>query len=423
MEIRVSVSESVKRLLDKGVKIVNPLMVEIADEIDPERISGDGVILYPGTRLYGEKTAILAGAVLGYEGPVIVEDCRIGPRVQLKGGYFKKATFLDRASLALGAHVREGCLLEEEANGAHTVGLKQTILFPFVTLGSLVNFCDCFMAGGTSRKDHSEVGSSYIHFNFTPEADKTTASLLGDVPRGVMLRRPPIFLGGQGGIVGPVQMGYGAVVAAGSVVRHDVAGDNRLVVEAISHSLNREFVPRRYPSLVRVVNTNVRYVANLLALEQWYRHARQQFFARQPLGLLLLEGALENLDLAKKERCKRLKEMAEKMPEAIGAAHDDAQEIDTLRKKDFHQNIDALLEILTAGREKQAGAQLREKFLPSLAAAGNEKDSDYISVIQGLSDEAVTTGTAWLQAIVDNIENATWRLLPRFTPDKSAQQR
>ena len=106
-----------------------------------------------------------------------------------------------------GAQVREGCLLEEEANGAHCVGLKQTILFPFVTLGSLINFCDCLMAGGTSRKDHSEVGSSYIHFNFTPDGDKTTASLFGDVPRGVMLDQPPIFLGGQGGAVGPVRAG------------------------------------------------------------------------------------------------------------------------------------------------------------------------------------------------------------------------
>jgi len=86
------------------------------------------------------------------------------------------------------AEVREGCLLEEEANGAHTVGLKQTILFPFVTLGSIVNFCDILMAGGTDRRNHSEVGSSYIHFNYTPNQDKATASLIGDVAYGVMDR-------------------------------------------------------------------------------------------------------------------------------------------------------------------------------------------------------------------------------------------
>jgi bifunctional UDP-N-acetylglucosamine pyrophosphorylase/glucosamine-1-phosphate N-acetyltransferase len=95
--------------------------------------------------------------------------------------------------------VRAGTIFEEQASIAHTVGLKQTILFPFVTLGSLINFCDCFMAGGTSRENHSEVGSSYIHFNYTPNQDKATASLIGDVPHGVMLNQNPIFLGGQGG--------------------------------------------------------------------------------------------------------------------------------------------------------------------------------------------------------------------------------
>ena len=112
-------------------------------------------------------------------------------------GYISSSVFLDQANVGSGAQVREGCLLEEEANGSHTVGMKQAILFPFVTLGSLINFCDAFLAGGTSRKDHSEVGSSYIHFNYTPNQDKATASLLGDVPRGVMLREPRSFSGGR----------------------------------------------------------------------------------------------------------------------------------------------------------------------------------------------------------------------------------
>ena len=81
-----------------------------------------------------------------------------------------------------GAHVRAGTLLEEEFDGAHAVGLKQTLFLPFVTAGSLINFCDALMAGGTSRKNHSEIGSSYIHFNYTPHRDKATPSLVGDVP-------------------------------------------------------------------------------------------------------------------------------------------------------------------------------------------------------------------------------------------------
>ncbi len=223
MELRPRGYDKVVELIRKGVEAPNPLSLDIGDEVDPDRISGDGVTLYPGCRLYGAKTVVSAGVRLGAEAPVTLDSCWLGPQVELKGGYFKKSVFLEKANMGLGAQVREGCLLEEEANGAHCVGLKQTILLPFVTLGSLINFCDCLMAGGTSRKDHSEVGSSYVHFNFTPDGNKTTASLFGDVPRGVMLDRPRIFLGGQGGAVGPVRVGYGTVVAAGSLLRRDVS--------------------------------------------------------------------------------------------------------------------------------------------------------------------------------------------------------
>ena len=39
-------------------------------------------------------------------------------------------SFLAKAKGGLGSHVREATILEEQANIAHTVGLKHTILFP-----------------------------------------------------------------------------------------------------------------------------------------------------------------------------------------------------------------------------------------------------------------------------------------------------
>jgi len=199
----MNITKKIEELLDKGVVIPDPYNVYIGDEVDTGRISGNGVIIYPGCKIYGSSVLILDKVKIGREGPVTLENCQVGPDVNLKSGFLKEAVFLKGASLGSGSHVREGTILEEEAGIAHTVGLKQTILFPYVTLGSLINFCDCFMSGGTGRKDHSEVGSSYIHFNYTPGQDKATPSLLGDVPNGVMLKQSPIFLGGQGGLVGP----------------------------------------------------------------------------------------------------------------------------------------------------------------------------------------------------------------------------
>ncbi|MBU2430299.1 MAG: protein GlmU, partial [Proteobacteria bacterium] len=220
----------VKTLIEKGVNIPNPESVFICDTVNPDCISSDNVTIYSGCKVLGSKTLIMKNSSIGYEAPVTLENTLIGENTQLHGGFFRQAVFAGDNVFGSGAHVREGTILEEQANAAHTVGLKQTILFPFVTLGSLINFCDCFMAGGTSRKNHSEVGSSFIHFNYTPNQDKATPSMMGDVHHGVMLNSKPIFLGGQGGIVGPIRINYGCLSAAGSILRKDELRCDRLLM-------------------------------------------------------------------------------------------------------------------------------------------------------------------------------------------------
>lgn len=382
-------------LVDKGVRIVNPASVEISDDVDPERISGDGVVIHAGCRVRGARTVLSAGAELGSEGPVTLENCHVGPGVRLKGGYAAGAVFLEGANLGLGHHVREGTILEEEANGAHTVGLKQTILFPFVTLGSLINFCDLVMAGGTSRSDHSEVGSSYIHFNFTPAGDKTTPSLFGDVPRGVMLRERPIFLGGQGGTVGPVRVAYGTVVGAGSIVRDDIVTENELHLVAPPATMSRPLDARGYPKLLPMLAKNLAYLANLDALEAWYRQARAPFFAAQPLGELVLEGALEALSSARSERVSRLTKLRAKL-DPSDPRH--APVIDAL----------PALVALSDGRTWPAPGALLE---PLVGRAGS---ASYVEAVRGLPDADAAALTGWLQAIVDELAARRRRSCPSW---------
>jgi bifunctional UDP-N-acetylglucosamine pyrophosphorylase/glucosamine-1-phosphate N-acetyltransferase len=400
----------IEQLIEKGVNIPAPLTIDVGDEVNIDQISGKGVKIYPGCRIYGEKTVISAGVQLGYEAPVTVDNCQLGPKVELKGGYFKKSVFLEKANVGLGGHVREACLLEEQANGAHCVGLKHTILFPFVTLGSLINFCDCLMAGGTSRKDHSEVGSSYIHFNFTPEGDKTTASLIGDVPRGVMLNKPPIFLGGQGGMVGPLRMSYGNVVAAGSVLHEDVDMEKQLIVSKSHSGKVVDLIPRAYPSLSRIVENNIIYVANLIALEQWYLHVRKMFFEHQEFGHLIFTAILENLQAAKEERTKRLKDMAAKMVISPDKAKG---RVKTVRaKQEFYEKGKLLEEVLVGDAAKTAGEKKRDPFLKAFVKHREEHGGNYIEVIQSLPPDISTVGTQWLDAIVDLICDQAGKALP-----------
>ena len=402
--------EKIEQLIRKGVNIPAPFTIDVGDEVKIDQISGRGVKVYPGCRIYGEKTVISAGVQLGYEAPVTVENCQLGPKVELKGGYFKKSVFLEKANVGLGGHVRDACLLEEEANGAHCVGLKHTILFPFVTLGSLINFCDCLMAGGTSRKDHSEVGSSYIHFNFTPEGDKTTASLIGDVPRGVMLNKPPIFLGGQGGMVGPLRMNYGNVVAAGSVLREDVGMERQLIVSKGPSGKVVDLIPRAYRSLSRVVENNIIYIANLIVLEQWYLHVRKMFFEHQEFGHLIFTAILENLQIAQEERVKRLKDMAAKMVDSPDKAKGGSKTVKA--KQEFHEKGKLLEEVFVDDAAKTAGEEKRDPFLEALIKHRKEHGGSYIEVIQSLPLHVSTGGTQWLDAIVHDICGRAGRALP-----------
>ncbi len=390
----------VEILLQKGVKILSPESVEIGEEVNPENIE-KGVIIHAGCRIYGKDTFIKEGTELGSEAPVTIYNCQIGKNVNLKGGVFYESTFLDGVSIGFGAQIREGCLLEEEARCAHVVGLKQTILFPYVTLGSLINFCDLLMAGGTDRKNHSEVGSSYIHFNYTPNQDKATASLIGDVPRGVMLKEPPIFLGGQGGIIGPVRIGYGVVVAAGTIVRKDLLEENTLFIDYPARvSKKMPFHKGLYNNPKRIFKLNASYIANLIALRAWYLNVRSMF-----LDKVLLNGAVAKIDMGINERIKRLREVAYNMPSSIELykkikGHEDGI---IEWKKRFYKRWGQIEELFLKEKENHGDPKKREAFLNALKDSVKKNGNSYIPAIKGVDHQSAKKGTCWLQEIVDEV--------------------
>ncbi|MBL7012648.1 MAG: UDP-N-acetylglucosamine pyrophosphorylase [Kiritimatiellales bacterium] len=338
-------------------------------------ISPDALI-HPGCRI--ENSSIGPGCQIGAEGPVVMENCQLGRGVQLKGGTFSGAVFLDGANMGPGAHVRAGTILEEQAGGAHTVGLKQTVLLPFVTLGSLINFCDILMAGGTSRKDHSEVGSSYIHFNFTPNQDKATASLIGDVPRGVLLGEKPVFLGGQGGLIGPARIAYGSVIAAGGICRKDILEEGMLHVPAASAEKTAPFEAGRCGDIDRVVKNNLIYIGNIRALKAWYENVRA-LFIRDEYDEAVHNGAIANLDLILNERFQRLEQLAEN----VSKAWKQAEPAPFNLSKHWKDEVDTMAS---------------SSLMTDIEAADK---SDYLAAIQNLGTGARAAATAWLQSIVD----------------------
>ena len=394
----------VEALRQRGVVMPCPSAVEVGDDIDPERIA-PGVVIHAGCRIAGASTSIGPGSELGEEAPVTVADCQVGRDVSLKGGYLSGSTFLDGASMGSGAHVRAGTLLEEQASGAHAVGLKQTLLLSFVTAGSLINFCDALMAGGTSRKNHSEIGSSYIHFNFTPHQDKATPSLIGDVPRGVMLDREPIFLGGQGGLVGPVRIAYGTVIPAGIICRQDIVRESTLYappLPAASAAAPRAFRVGAYRAIRRIVVNNLDYIGNIQALKLWYQQVRKARMSSDPFSQACHEGALRQIDRVLKERVQRLQDLAAKMQQSIEYATTDGElalppQL-AAEQRAFASQWPQIEAKLRQGPDPSVGARHRDRFLATWQ--GVDLGISHLDAIASLPAEAKSSGTAWLDAVV-----------------------
>ncbi len=381
----------------QGVKLIDPENVYI-DPAIPEGHIAEGVKIYPGCRILGAQTVIGPGCVIGREAPATVLNCQLAAKVDLAGGYVEESVFLSKTSVGSGAHIRPGCLLEEEAGVAHSVGLKQTVLLPCVTAGSLINFCDALMAGGRSRKEHSEIGSSYIHFNYTPHGDKATPSLIGDVPSGVLMDNDPVFLGGQGGLAGPCRVAFGTVIPAGSIMRSDGLQPGMLHIPPISAPKMEPYDMRVYKRIRRVAKNNLYYIGNIYALREWYRRVRSRMMTETVADRACCSGAIRVLSLILDERMKRLGQWTNQLRVSYNLIQGDA----SLREcaagqaewiQQWPQCEARLKNILGQEAEATGIAEI------AASAAGHAKDG-YLAWVKDLDDAQKDIVRTWLAGLV-----------------------
>ncbi|MCX7008460.1 MAG: UDP-N-acetylglucosamine pyrophosphorylase, partial [Kiritimatiellaeota bacterium] len=246
------------------------------------------------------------------------------------------------------------------------------------------------------RKNHSEVGSSYIHFNYTPHQDKATPSLLGDVPRGVMLDQPAIFLGGQGGLVGPSRIGFGCVIPAGIVWRGDAPAEGQLLApEQKPAGRSGPFQSGAYKSVARMVRNNLIYIGNLRALEQWYRHARRPFLNRDEWSLACVEGALLRLRECITERIKRLGDLAARMPRSLELARQGGNSGASwiVEQEKLQRQWPELETLLKQPPVDEVGAEERSRLVGALL---KDMSGSFVDTVRALPPETRRDGTAWL---------------------------
>ena len=389
---------AVSILNKKGVTLIAPETIYISEDVNTGNITA-GAVIHPGCRLSGSELSIANECVIGAEGPATVKNCQLGTGVHLGSGYFESSTFLNGFKAGSGAHVRPGCLFEEESSIAHSVGTKQTLFLPWVTAGSLINFCDCLMAGGTSRSNHSEIGSSYIHFNFTPHQDKATPSLIGDIPRGVLLNQLAIFLGGQGGMVGPSSIPFGTMIPAGQIWRGEHTKPGQIVMKkSVNYCMAMPFDVDRYKAIIRIVRSNLRYIGNLIALDQWYRVVRSRYMLQISCHERCWNGARQRLQEMFAERVKQLDGLAKNIEKSLARPEDNPF-------KDEHKEF---LKCWESGSDKLRSYIQSADSLPvpdNVELIFKELPAqEYIPEIRNLSADNAEEITIWLYTYVEDVE-------------------
>ena len=228
----------VRKLQKRGVEILNPESVVIDRSVKLKNIQA-GVTIGPGTTIEGTATMIGAGTEI--KGSATIKNCLIGRDCSLHSGEYLDSVLLNECSTVGWARVRGHCAWEEGTNTAHNVDTKTTVLGYKTTLGSLINFCNVLMLGGTSPRLEvgAEVGSGTINFNFLPYGAAVGAlikpsTVIGSIDSpflscdGAPIRYD--FVGGHCSIIAPVVIGLNSMIAAKTRVNPGIYGNDVMVM-------------------------------------------------------------------------------------------------------------------------------------------------------------------------------------------------
>ena len=83
-------------------------------------------------------------------------------------------------------------------------------------------------------------------------------------------------------------------------------------------------------------------------------------------------------------------------------------------KQELADSWDEIEGKLAKLRDAEGSSEGRDTFLSSLSGIMHNQSVDYISTIQGLSQELRAAGTHWLMSIVDEVTAASLGELPSF---------
>ena len=421
--------EEIRKFQERGVQVLDSSSVFISRDVEPENIL-PGCIIHPCSRISGAKTQIHSSAHIGVSGPATIEnswigenaivgnlgpvtlkDTVVGPQTILGSGVAENAVFLGKETMindfttGFGFRVRKGSLYEEDSSSAQHTDTKMTVLFPWTTLGSNINFCDALISGGTGPElgYFSEVGSGSIHFNYSIRGDKATASLFGDACQGSFLDQARLFIGGNNTLLGPIKADFGVMTAAGARINGTLSpGLN------FGHSTPKgkiDYDSRRFSGALGIVTKQIDFLAELTALYHWYKQIRIGCISKTPEKKFLYEAGLMMIELNFQERLFQLNRYVEVLEGSLSLFGNSKKvsKKETAKQRQLLEKWPKLQIQLATPKafELLAPESLTNCIVQQIAEAKLE----YTVIIKGLSHEGKKEGKEWLNTIANGVRN------------------
>lgn len=402
------------QLKTKGVIIPNPENVYINDDVNIEQIE-KSVVLLPGTSLQG-NIILRENTVIGPN--AFLKNVVCSRNVHLASGVYENCVFLDGAKTRLGTEIRNDSLFMEMVETSHTVGCKMTILGIKVVLGSLVNYCDIFVSGGSNEPfAFTEIGSGAIHYNFTPNGLKF-GSLIGPGAVGEMFGLfPKTFIGGNTQLVAPIKIDSQVLIPAGSSVRSSVKSGT-LYSEENKQSTTSNFSLDLLTSVFKKVSHTSELIIHYKALALYFERVRILFakLAKDPLLEQIFRQAIHIINNNIQERLYWLfssNGLYSKLEKSLICHEESLKKSLPLEKVSFHlkeiaeqQSLlsiqDSLKEILNAPlqtiKEEKNFLALWTKHVSNFIST--QDNINYFDCLCALSHEDKVQGKIWLESLI-----------------------
>jgi hypothetical protein len=212
---------------------------------------------------------------------------------------------------------------------------------------------------------------------------------MGDAS-GCALKARRIFVGGNSGVLAPVHLAFGVVVAAGCIVRKDVAENQLSSGDAPGQSEYYDF--DRYFGLARKFYTTAKLVGNLHALRAWYQKVRLPHSESGDKPLYI--AADGEFDRHIRHRVMELTRVIAKLEKSLSKPCKNSQDrLFCEQHRILHENNDRINSFLV--REEYAEAPV--SLVAEYETLGNRRSRT--DSVRSLTQEASLVAADWLRKV------------------------